>query len=119
MPKLTHPLLCWQLDADTVFGMLLGTDYQAIERNPRRLKSALAETLQREHERGTYVPEPEIEDARLKLVKVAVNLAHRTAKGSFPMPGATQVLVAAVFGPSEADGCFKCDLPWLDESFFY
>jgi ATP-dependent Clp protease ATP-binding subunit ClpC len=119
MPKLTHPLLCWQLDADTVFGMLLGTGFQAVERNARRLKSALAETLQREHERGAYVPEPEIDDARLKLATVSVNLAHRTAKGSFPVPGAIDVLVAAVFGTNEADGCSKCYLPWLDESFFY
>jgi ATP-dependent Clp protease ATP-binding subunit ClpC len=119
MTRLTHPLLCWQLDADTVFGMLLGTRFQAVDRNPRRLKSALAETLQREHERGAYVPEPEIDEARLKLVTVSVNLAHRTEKGSFPVPGAVDMQVAAVFGPNEADGCWKCYLPWLDESFYY
>jgi ATP-dependent Clp protease ATP-binding subunit ClpC len=119
MAKLIHPLLCWQLDADTVFGLLLGTDHQAVDRNVRRLKSGLAETLQREHERGAWVPEPEIEHAQLKLVKVSVNLAHRTAKGSFPVPGATEVLVAAVFGTNERDGYAKCYLPWLDESFYY
>ena len=37
MAKLIHPLLCWQLDADTVFGMLLGTGYQAVERSARRI----------------------------------------------------------------------------------
>ncbi len=119
MAKLIHPLLCWQLDADTVFGMLLGTGHQAVERSTRRLKSTLAETLQHEHERGAYVPEPEIQDPRLKLVTVSVNLAHRTDKGSFPVPTAVDVRVAAVFGANPEDGYCKCYLPWLDEGFFY
>ena len=119
MPTLNYPLVCWQLDDDSVFGLLLGTELQAVERNAKRLKTALAETLQRERERGHWVPEPDIDEARLKLVEVSVSLAHRTPKGSFPVPTPTRFTVAAVYGSNEADGYSKCYLPWLDESFYY
>ncbi|MDP9601648.1 UNVERIFIED_ORG: ATP-dependent Clp protease ATP-binding subunit ClpC [Variovorax paradoxus] len=119
MATLSYPLVCWQLDDASVCGILLGTDYQVIERNARRVKAALAETLQRERERDGYVPEPDIDDARLKLVHVSVSLAHRTAKGNFPEPRATDFHVAAVFGENREDGYAKCYLPWLDQSFYY
>lgn len=119
MATLSYPLVCWQLDDASVCGILLGTDHQVIERNARRVKAALAETLQREHERGGYVPDPDIADARLKLVHVSVSLAHRTARGNFPEPRATAFHVAAVFGQNEEDGYAKCYLPWLDQSFYY
>lgn len=119
MATLSYPLVCWQLDDDSVCGILPGTDFQVIERNARRVKAALAETLQREHERDGFVPEPDIADARLKLVHVSVSLAHRTAKGNFPEPRATDFHVAAVFGVNEEDGYAKCYLPWLDQSFYY
>ena len=119
MPTLSYPLVCWQLDDDAVFGMLLGTDFQLVERNVKRLKTALAETLQRERERGRYVPDPDIEDARLKIMSVPVSLAHRTRKGSFPVPTATQFTVAAVYGANASEGHSKCYLPYLDESFYF
>jgi len=119
MATLSYPLVCWQLDDDAVCGILLGTDYQVIERSARRVKAALAETLQRERERDGYVPEPDIDDARLKLVHVSVSLAHRTERGNFPEPRATDFHVAAVFGQNEEDGYAKCYLPWLDQSFYY
>ena len=119
MAAYSYPLVCWQIDEDSVFGMLLGTEYQAVERNVRRLKTALAETLQRERERGQYVDLPDIDEARMRLVTVSVNLAHRTSKGSFPVPGAIDFVVAAVYGANEDAGYSKCYLPYLDESFFY
>ena len=119
MPTLTYPLVCWQLAEDSVFGMLLGTDLQAVERNAKRLKTALADTLQRERERGGHVPVPDIDEARLKIVDVSVSLAHRTAKGSFPVPTPTVFSVAAVYGSNEAQGYSMCYLPYLDESFYY
>ncbi len=119
MPTLSYPLVCWQLDDEQVFGLLLGPELQAVERNAKRLKTTLADTLQRERERGQYVADPDIEDFRLKLVKVSVSLAHRTPKGSFPVPTPTEFTVAAVYGKNEADGYAKCYLPYLDESFYY
>lgn len=119
MATLTYPLLCWQLADESVFGMLLGTELQAVERSAKRLKSALADSLQRERERGRPVPEPEIGEARLKRVDVMVNLAHRTAKGSFPVPTPTRFPVAAVFGANAEQGHAKCYLPFLEESFYY
>ena len=108
MPTLSYPLVCWQLDDDAVFGMLLGTEFQAVERNVKRLKTALAETLQRERERGRYVPDPDIDDARLKIVNVPVSLAHRTPKGSFPVPTPAEFAVAAVHGANAGEGYSKC-----------
>ncbi|WKB52332.1 AAA family ATPase [Eleftheria terrae] len=119
MATSSYPLLCWQTGEESVFGLLLGTGLQAVERNPRRLKTALAETLQRERERGRWVPAPDIDEARLKLLNVKVSLAHRTPKGSFPVPGASDFTVAAVYGANAAEGYSKCYLPYLDESFYY
>ncbi|WP_198085309.1 hypothetical protein [Variovorax sp. E3] len=111
MATLSYPLVCWQLDDTSVCGLLLGTDFQVIERNARRVKAALAETLQRERERDGYVPEPDIGNARLKLVHVSVNLAHRTDKGSFPVPRAADFHVAAVFGENEEDATPSATCP--------
>lgn len=119
MAVLTYPLVCWQLEEDAVFGILLGTGLQAVERNAKRLKTALAETLQRERERDRYVPAPDIDKPQLRNVKVQVNLAHRTDKGSFPVPTPTEINVAAVYGAKVDQGYLKCWLPWLDESFYY
>lgn len=119
MTMLSYPLVCWQLDEASVCGILLGTDHQLIERNVRRLKAALAETLQRERDRDGHVPEPDISQARLRLAHVSVSLAHRTDKGNFPEPCATDFHVASVYGQNEEDGYSKCYLPWLDQSFYY
>lgn len=119
MAVLSYPLVCWQLDDDLVFGMLLGTNFQAVERNAKRLKTAMAETLQRERERGRYVPDPDVDDPQLRIVRVQVNLAHRTDKGSFPVPTRTEIAVAAVYGAKASEGYLKCWLPWLEESFYY
>jgi len=115
----TYPLVCWQLDEDSVFGVLLGTGLEGVERSSKRLKTALSETVQRERERDRYVPEPDIDDPRLRIVKVQVNLAHQTDKGSFPVPTPTEIAVAAVYGAKASEGWLKCWLPWLDESFHY
>jgi ATP-dependent Clp protease ATP-binding subunit ClpC len=115
MAVLSYPLVCWQLDDESVFGILLGTGLEGVERNAKRLKTALAEAVQRER----YVPAPDIDDPRLRIVKVQVNLAHQTDKGSFPVPTPTEIAVAAVYGAKESEGWLKCWLPWLDESFFY
>ena len=119
MAVLSYPLLCWQLDDDSVFGVLLGTDFEGVERNAKRLKTVLAEAVQRERERDGYVPDPDIDDPRLRIVKVQVNLAHQTDKGSFPVPTPTEIAVAAVYGAKASEGWLKCWLPWLDESFHY
>ncbi len=119
MALLSYPLICWQLDEDSVFGVLLGTGLEGVERSAKRLKAALAETLQRERERERYLPEPDIDEPRLRVVKVQVNLAHQTDKGSFPVPTSTEVAVAAVYGAKANEGYLKCWLPWLNESFYY
>lgn len=119
MALLSYPLICWQLDEDSVFGVLLGTGLEGVERSAKRLKAALAETLQRERERERYLPEPDIDEPRLRVVKVQVNLAHQTDKGSFPVPTSTEVAVAAVYGAKTNEGYLKCWLPWLNESFYY
>jgi len=115
----TYPLVCWQLNEDSVFGVLLGTGLEGVERSSKRLKTALSETVQRERERDRFVPEPDIDDPRLRIVKVQVNLAHQTDKGSFPVPTPTEIAVAAVYGAKASEGWLKCWLPWLDESFHY
>lgn len=119
MATLSYPLVCWQVDDSSVFGMLLGTELQGVGRNARQLKASLGEALQREAERGGFVPDPDIDEPRLKIVTVAANLAHRTAKGSFPVPSPTGFAVAAVHGTRAADGYAKCYLPYLDQSFYY
>jgi ATP-dependent Clp protease ATP-binding subunit ClpC len=119
MAMLSYPLVCWQLDDDSVFGVLLGTGFEGVERNAKRLKTALSETVQRERERNRYVPDPDIDEPRLRIVKVQVNLAHQTDKGSFPVPTPTEIAVAAVYGAKASEGWLKCWLPWLDESFHY
>ena len=115
----TWPLVCWQLDGASVFGVLLGTGLEGVERSARRLKTALSETVQRERECDRHVPDPDIDEPRLRIVKVQVSLAHQTDKGSFPVPTPTEIAVAAVYGAKASEGWLKCWLPWLDEAFHY
>ncbi len=118
MATLSYPLVCWQLDDTSVCGILLGTDFQVIERNARRVKAALAETLQRERERDGYVPEPDIDNARLKLVHVPVNLAHRTEKAASGAPRNGLPRGRRV-RRERGRRLRQCYLPWLDQSFYY
>lgn len=117
--SLTYPLLCWTLSEETVFGCVPGTRFQAVERNLKRLKTHLGEAMQRASERDEYVPDPEMDEPRLKLASVPVHLAYRTDKGSFPLAAPTPFRVAAVHGSDAERGDATCYLPWLDESFHY
>ncbi len=117
--SLTYPLLCWTLSDEAVFGCVPGTRFQAVDRNAKRLKTHLGEAMQRAWEREEYVPEPEMDEPRLKLASVPVHLAHRTDKGSFPVATPTPFKVAAVYGSHAETGDAVCHLPWLDQGFHY
>lgn len=99
--------------------MLLGTDLEVFGSDIRKLRVSLSEALKRRAERDGYVAEPEIEQARLKVVDVGIRLAYRTEKGTFPLAKATQFSVAAVYGMSKDGVGRKCFLPFLSESFYY
>lgn len=116
--SLSYPLLCTTVAEDAVFGWVLGTEFQGLERNLKRLKTTLSDTLHREWDREHYVPAPDIETPRLKLSTVQVHLSYRTTKGQFPVSTPTPFRVAAVYG-TDADGDATCYLPYLNECFHY
>ncbi|MES2889804.1 MAG: AAA family ATPase [Pseudomonadota bacterium] len=117
--SLSYPLLCWQVSDEVLFGWVLGTEFQTLERNLKRLKAKLSDDLHRVWEREQYVPDPDIDEPRLKISTVTVHLAYATAKGSFPVSTPTPFKVAAVYGTQADTGDATCYLPFLEESFHY
>lgn len=120
MEHYTYPLLCWKLNEDEVFAILLGEDdIEVMGSDIRKLRASLSECIKRWVERQGYVGEPEIESPTLKLTTVEIRLAYRTKSGSFPLATPTRFPVAAVYGASRSGGFNKCYLPFLEQSFYY
>jgi len=118
LEKLTYPLLYYSLTNDAVLGMLIGTDYQVIEKDIRTLKSALTSYLQQQYKKHNHYWPANIKDPRLKILSVSIRPTYRTNNSSYPLTKPLKVQVPLVYG--EADqGNYQCNLPLFDRYFIY
>lgn len=116
MEKITYPLLCFPLTDNAVLGILIGTEYQAVEPDIRRLKSTLTSHLQRQYKKTGEYPLLDIQSPALKMIEVNLRPTYRWAVGAFPLTSRVKLHTPLVYGEGDAN-VYECFLPLLDESF--
>ncbi len=117
MERVTYPLLCFNLTENAVLGILVGTEYQAVEADARKLKSALTNHLQRQYKKDGDYPMLEMNNPVLKMIEVSLRPTYRWGAGAFPLKGKVKISTPLVYGEGEP-GVYECFLPLLDESFY-
>jgi len=118
MQTIQYPLLYYQLSDDNVLGILVGTDYQVMDRDLRRVKKTLQEYLQRQYKKLDSFPYPEIEEPKMKVFRINVRPTFREQYGSYPLHYTLKVPVPVVYGQIEKN-YFECHLPLFQQRFFY
>ncbi len=118
MRKIKYPLLYYQLTDDTVLGILVGTDYEVVERDLKTVVGILQDQLQRMYKKQDDYWLIDIADPKLKVVEVKIRPTYRERTGAYPMSQTLKIPVPVVFGET-SQGHYECYLPLLEESFYY
>ena len=116
--NLSFPLLHFQLSDDAVLGMLLGTRYQVVEHDLRKVKKSLTEYLTKQYKKTGARPEMELQDAQLRIVRVKLPPTYRVKGKAFQMTNQVEIPVTAVVGKS-FQGYYECYFPLLQEEFVF
>lgn len=118
MATLVYPLLHYPLGEEQILGILPGTAHQLVERDIRRVKSALSTHLKRQYKKYGEYEVPPFLSFRLKTFTLSVRPVYRGRSRSYPTQETLEVPVDAVFGPNDqGESC--CFLPLLGEQFYY
>lgn len=118
MDKINYPLLYFEMQADMVLGLLVGTEYEVIDRDVRAVKTTLTRHLQKHYKKyNNYIPANIIEP-RLKVVKLSVKPSFSDQWGSYPLSHSVQVPVVAIYGET-AYNDYECFLPLVNRRFYY
>ncbi len=114
---LNYPLLCWNLPGDHIMGWLLGSDYQLVDSNIKKLKNKFSDRLKKDQEDEQLVY-PDMKDFALKIFPVTVQPAYKQDDGVFPVINPVNIPVPAIYGQREY-GYFQCFLPFFNFRFYY
>ncbi|MFK7948530.1 MAG: AAA family ATPase [Saprospiraceae bacterium] len=118
MEKITYPLLHFQLNDNAVLGILVGTDYQVVDKDLRNVKSTLTNQLQRNYKKFEDYPYMDIIKPKMKIIEVKVRPTYREESGAYPLPTSLKVPIVTVYGETK-HGYYECYLPMFNESFYY
>lgn len=118
MEKITYPLLHFKLKDNAILGVLVGTEYQVVDKDLRSLKATLSDQLQREYKKNDDYPYMDIIKPKMKIIEVKVRPTYREESGAFPLPNSLKVPIIAVYGETQHN-YFECYLPMFNESFYY
>lgn len=118
MEEITYPLLHFKLNNDAILGILVGTNYQVVDKDIRNIKSTLSEQLQKNYKKHDDYPYMDIVKPRLKIIDVKVRPTYREESGAYPLPTSLKVPVVTVYGETK-HGYYECYLPMFNESFYY
>jgi ATP-dependent Clp protease ATP-binding subunit ClpA len=118
MEKLVYPLLHYPLSDEQILGVLVGTDYQLVDSDLRRLKSQLTTHLKRNYKKYDDYPYLPLESFQLKTFYIKVRPVYKEQNRSFPSKTTIEVPVDAVYGPTD-QGQYCCYLPLFEENFYY
>ncbi len=118
MDTINYPLLYFELKEETLLGLLVGTELEAVAKDLRSLKSSLLEHLQKQYKKHGEYPLMDIIEPRLRMVEASIRPAYRGRSGSYPLTDTLKVSIPAVFGEA-SQGYYECYLPQFGESFYY
>ena len=118
MNTITYPLLCFELEQDAILGILVGTDYQVVDRDIRNIKATMSDYLQKLYKKYGDYPYVGILEPKLKIVFIKTRPTYKAKNSSYPLPQTLKIPVFVVYGQS-ANGYYECYLPLFNESFYY
>ncbi len=118
MNKINYPLLYFKLQSDAILGLLVGTDFEVIEKDVRNVKAVLKNHLQKQYKKfGSYSPYY-MSNSQLKIMELTVKPTYMDSWGSFPLSTSVKVPVIAIYGET-AYSDYECILPLLGQRFHY
>jgi ATP-dependent Clp protease ATP-binding subunit ClpA len=118
MEKLQYPLLYYQLNEETILGILVGTEIQMIEKDLKKMKTSIKTYLQKLYKKNDEYPYVEIIEPKLKIIEISIRPTYKEQHGSFPLSKKLVIPIPLVYGETE-QRTFECHLPLFDESFYY
>ncbi|MEM9916869.1 MAG: AAA family ATPase [Bacteroidota bacterium] len=118
MKKINYPLVYFQLREDAILGILVGTDYQLVDKDLKSLKSQLSAYLQRQYKKQDDYWYMDLIEPRLKVLEIKIRPTYKDDTGSYPTNTILKIPVPVIFGETE-QGHYECYLPLLEESFYY
>lgn len=118
MQTINYPLLYYKIEEGLVLGMLVGTDYQVVDKDLRSVKQTLAQYLQKDYKKYDFYPDVNISDPKLKVIQVSVRPSYKAKNSAYPVAQPLVVPVPVIYGTSEGD-YFECYLPYFGESFYF
>lgn len=118
MDKVTYPLLYFELQPDMVLGLLVGTEYEVMDRDLRSVKATLKSHLQKQYKKYNAYESSYLTAPKLKIVHITVKPSYTDRWGSYPLSQFIKVPVIAIAGET-ALGSYECILPLLRQRFHY
>ncbi|MCB0641190.1 MAG: ATP-dependent Clp protease ATP-binding subunit [Phaeodactylibacter sp.] len=118
MDKIVYPILFFEVNPSTVLGVLVGTDYQLVDKDVRSVKNNLSDYLSRQYKKYDSYPDIDLKESRLKLYDIEVRPSYTTKSGTFPYVDTVELQVPVVYGENYI-GHYECYLPLLGQSFYY
>jgi len=118
MKKINYPLLYYKVGEEAVLGILVGADYQVVEKDLNGVRRLMTNYIQKDYKKYDYLPYSNILLPRLKMIEVKIRPTYRDRKGAFPLPDLIRVNVPVVYGETES-GDYEAHLPLFEESFYY
>lgn len=118
MEKILYPLLSFELEEDLVLGLLVGTDYQLVERSIKNVKAGLGDYLSKTYKKNGTFPDIDLIEPKMKLFEVRVRPSYESEAGFFPFVEEISLQVPVVYGENYFN-YYECYIPLLHASFNY
>ena len=118
MERIIYPLLYFNISKDAVLGLLIGTNYQVIDKDLKSVKATLGEHLSRQYKKHDDYPHINLEQPKVRMFYVKVRPTYRENTGAYPLSQSLEVPVVAIYGENN-NNYFECYLPLMKESFYY
>ncbi len=118
MEKITYPILYYELNEQASLGLLVGTDYQLVEKDIASLKTGLHNYINQQYKKYDDYWIVNILEPKLKIIEIPVRPTYQTDQGRYPMTKDLRIPIPCIYGENH-QGYFECYLPLLDDRFFY
>ncbi len=70
---INYPLLCYQFQDESVLGILVGTEYQVMDKTIKQVKTQLSDFLVKSYKKEDYYPYMDLENPKLKIIEVKIS----------------------------------------------
>lgn len=118
MERINYPIVCFEFEQGFSLGILVGTEYQVIDKDLKTVKSAILAHLQKQYKKHDDYPMMDLLDPKLKTVHVDIRPSYHHHSGAYPMSYTLKVPIPIVYGETE-QGHYECFLPLFEQSFYY